>query len=61
MKEYRCRDCGQIFQIAELPGERLPDPMQCPTCLGENVETLCGFVPGHSPRPGVPPEEPGSA
>jgi len=61
MKEYRCRNCGQVFQVAELPGEPLPDPAQCPTCLGEDVEAVQASLPGVSPPPEAPPDEPGSA
>jgi predicted Zn-ribbon and HTH transcriptional regulator len=58
MKEYRCRNCGQVFQIAEIPDEPLPDPVQCPACLGEDLEPLWAFTPPQTPPPAEPPDEP---
>jgi DNA-directed RNA polymerase subunit RPC12/RpoP len=54
MKEYRCRNCEQVFQIAELPGDTQSDPVQCPVCLSEDLEPLWASVQTETPPP---PEE----
>jgi hypothetical protein len=56
MKEYRCRKCAQVFQLVEIPGETLPDPVQCPACLGEDLEPLWASVQAETPPPEEPPE-----
>lgn len=57
MKEYRCRNCGQVFQIAEIPGEALPDPVQCPACLGKDLESEGAFRAPRVSRLQEPPDE----
>lgn len=58
MKEYRCRNCGQVFQVAEIPDEPPPDPMQCPACLGKDLEELSAFASSGPPPREKPPDEP---
>lgn len=53
MKEYRCRNCGQVFQVVEIPGEQQSATVECPACQGEDVEPLWAFV-----HAGTPPTEP---
>lgn len=38
MREYRCRECGQIFQIVEIPDEAHPAPLECPACQSKDLE-----------------------
>jgi predicted Zn-ribbon and HTH transcriptional regulator len=56
MKEYRCRDCGQLFQIVELPGEARPAPLQCPACQSESLESMWAYEHAGTPPPDEPPE-----
>ena len=54
MQEYRCRGCGQVFQLVEIPDEPMPQPLECPNCQSQNLEhlaTLAGAGALRSDRP----------
>lgn len=50
--EYKCGDCGKVFENLELPGSEKKEPL-CPACNGANVARLISapFLPSAVGKP----------
>ena len=46
--EYKCKSCGEKFEVYRYSTETEADKITCPRCGAENIErvySICGAVP----------------